>query len=759
VIGDFLLGLRLAVGGSRSSGAVLLRLAMTTIGIALVVTVLLPAASIGNVVNARADRVAGMVAESSERPEIDPLYEVTWYAKPHGQYVVVHAVAASGPATPVPPGLSALPGPGELVVSPAVAEQLNSPGGGAFRDRLSGRVVGVIGKPGLGDANDLAVWAGAPLGELRTDPAVEAIYGFGKPSDGFSVNASLIIILLPVLVGLLLPLLVFVTTASRMGAAQRDRRLAALRLIGVDARQIHRVAAAESLLGALAGVVAGGILFVLLRPWLGSLNLFGIQVFADDFTPPWLLVALIVVLVPGLAIGAALFGLRHTIVEPLGVVRQGRQARRRMGWRWTITGVGAVLLAFSAYGGSANADDGVLIALTAGCALLLVGVAVLLPWLVERVANRLHGGPPSWQFAVSRLQVDSGTSSRVVSGLVVVLAGAIMIQVLLSSTATVRADQDTSVVSRASVPVSVDTSSQRQSEVLTKIRAVPGIDRAEAVQSFTAQYADGRQARQYVQVEIGSCAALALRANLGSCTDGDVFAVDAPAGQVRVTSHSGRPEGPLWTIPSTVRHLATGQAAEGVDVLATTKAVQGLRLPGDRVTVYVGGQGTVEELSDRVSAAVSSLGWQAVSSLTDLSQSTDGTQDAAMRKFRAPLLAASVFVLMVAALSLLILSVEQITERRRALAALSAAGVPFGVLARTSFWQTALPMGIGLVLAVGAGIGLSTPILGIAGISLSIDPAVIAGLAGAAVLAVLLVTACTLPLLRQATRVESLRAE
>ena len=50
----------------------------------------------------------------------------------------------------------------------------------------------------------------------------------GAPSAGLKVDTGLLAILTPAIVALLLPLLVFVTTASRMGAAQRERRLAAL---------------------------------------------------------------------------------------------------------------------------------------------------------------------------------------------------------------------------------------------------------------------------------------------------------------------------------------------------------------------------------------------------------------------------------------------------------------------------------------------------------------------------------------------------
>ncbi|EXG79616.1 FtsX-like permease family protein [Cryptosporangium arvum] len=57
----------------------------------------------------------------------------------------------------------------------------------------------------------------------------------------------------------------------------------------------------------------------------------------------------------------------------------------------------------------------------------------------------------------------------------------------------------------------------------------------------------------------------------------------------------------------------------------------------------------------------------------------------------------------VAAGGLLVATAEQILERRRTLAALTAQGTPTGVLARALLWQTALPLIPGVVLATAVG--------------------------------------------------------
>ncbi|MFI5610709.1 FtsX-like permease family protein [Amycolatopsis sp. NPDC051903] len=763
MIADLLLGLRLAVGGGRMSGQALLRLAMTAVGIGLVVAVLLPAASVNSVVSAREDRAAATTPTTQPVPGVDPLYAITWSAEVGTQFVRITSVAASGPHAPVPPGLTELPKPGELVASPDVVRALTGPDGASFRSRLPAAPSATIAKPGLVDAGELTAWYGTTLDDVKSSDQAKKIYGFGGGQPPrFAVTATVLVALLPVVVALLLPLLIFVTTASRMGAAQRDQRLAALRLLGVDARQIRWVAAGESLLGATIGVVLGVVLFVLIRPALGSLDLFGYRVFGEDFVPSWPLAVLVVLLVPALAIGAALFGLRRTIVEPLGVVRQGKPVRRRMWWRWVLTGLG-VLLTGAAYATDpGNANAALMVALTVGSALLLIGVTALLPWLVELVAGKLRGGPPAWQLAVRRLQLDSGTPSRVVSGLVVVVAGSILLQVLLNSTlAASKSELDSTPVWPGAAPVSVATDAATAPEVQRRVSAVPGVEHAGTVLQSSV-VGTSSAGDQWAGAEIGSCAALALRAQLPSCVDGAVYAVDdpgrpLPAGSVHFSAGSSAGDGPVWTIPAHVTHVPSTSAARWLagSFLITDGAVAGIPVPTVLPSVYVTGQGSPADLADRVSAAVKGLTWR-VETRTDAEPAAPA---GIVATIRAILLTASLFVLAVAALSLLMLAVEQITERRRALAALSASGVPLGVLARSSFAQTALPVVIGVALAVVAGTGLTLPILRAADIPVKLDGGLIAGMAGAAVAAVLVVTACTIPLLRQVTRVESLRAE
>ncbi|WP_235190977.1 FtsX-like permease family protein [Amycolatopsis rifamycinica] len=758
-MGDLALGLRLAVGGGRMSGAALLRLAMTAFGIALAVAVLLPAAAVHHLVGAQAERKAAIAQVTQPRAGVAPLLVHRWYASAGDEFVNVAAVAATGANSPVPPGLGRLPAPGELIVSPELAAKLAAPGGGSLKAQLPGHVAGLIAREGVAGAGDLSAYYGVPAAQIEAEADGRKVYAFGLPYTGLGLSAITLGVILPIAAVLLLPLLIFVITASRMGAAQRERRLAALRLVGLDSRQVKRVAAAESLVGAVIGLAAGIGFFAVLRTFVADILPFGLRIFPEDLVPSWPLVVVIVLLVPGLAVGSALFGLRRTIVEPLGVVRQGKPVRRRMWWRWALTAIGVLFLAATLVFERGSGDTPAALALSVGSVFLLVGVAALLPWLVERLVERLHGGSPSWQLAIRRLQLDSGTASRVVSGLVVVLAGTILIQGVVASLASGDARQ-AAPDGVAAAPVRVDTTAAHEAEVGRLVSAVPGVTGVHPARNLT--FRSGEE-RNYVVV--GDCVVLRARANIGACSDGDVFSLvspggSAPTGKLRLQGYSRGEDviGPEWTVPAGVKVVQAADAA-GDSLLVTPGALGGRTLPDSSVVVYVSGTGDVQALTDNVARAVNPLAWNASAGKSDYLDDFRARDRQMVESFRSVLITASLFVLAVAAMSLLMLSIEQISERRRPLAALSAAGVPIGVLARGSLWQTGIPVVVGVVLAVAAGLGLTAPILRLAGRPMIIDVPVLLALAGATVAAVLLVTGLTMPLLRQVTRWDNLRSE
>ena len=79
------------------------------------------------------------------------------------------------------------------------------------------------------------------------------------------------LVLSVVALALLMPVLIFIGTATRLSAARREQRFAAMRLVGATPRQTSVIAAVESAVAAAAGIVIGFGLFFVLRILLAAI--------------------------------------------------------------------------------------------------------------------------------------------------------------------------------------------------------------------------------------------------------------------------------------------------------------------------------------------------------------------------------------------------------------------------------------------------------------------------------------------------------
>ena len=203
-----------------------------------------------------------------------------------------------------------------------------------------------------------------------------------------------------VFVVLLMPVAVFIATAVRFGGERRDRRLAALRLVGADSRMTRRIAAGEALAGAVLGLVLGAGFFLVGRQIAGSVEILDVSVFPSYLDPTPALALLVAVAVPAAAVVVTLLALRGVVIEPLGVVRTAKPPRRRLWWRLLLPLAGLGLLYPMIGQGRTNGEFNQYM-VTGGVILLLVGITALLPWLVEAVVARLGSGrsPGNWPSA------------------------------------------------------------------------------------------------------------------------------------------------------------------------------------------------------------------------------------------------------------------------------------------------------------------------------------------------------------------------
>lgn len=793
---DIALGLRLAVGGSRGFGTAWVRLAVGALGVALALVLLLGAASIDGMREARSARQsAAEPAHGLVIDGVDPLYLDKRWTQFEGRSIDGQWLYPSSATSPVPPGLARNPRPGEVMMSPAMAELLDSEDGALLRPRFDGlRRAGEVDDAGLVTPGDLLFYVGTDASLRRAYERwhsqdghdgiageTVAVYAFGGAVRDIPLPTFLVLLVIVGTAVLLVPVLVFVASSTRIAGAERDRRLAALRLVGADARQVRRIAAAESLLPAVLGMALGGALFLLIRPLVEGFRFMGVSVFAEDIRPSAPLVAVIVLAVPAIAVLTALVAMRRTVFEPLGVTRAGKPSRRRVSWRLVVLAAGVLLLIFPQQAWSVvprafdELGESWRNAVVAGTCLLLFGIGLLLPAAVEAAIARVRGGAPSWQLAIRRLQLDSGTSSRVISGVVIVLAGAIGLQLVLASAAAeVRrsAERVTSGYSSGhGVMLSGDGAVLEAAA--ERVRKMEGIVGASRVSTGYFSTEDGDEARAVV----AECAVLTRLAGTADCRDGDTYLrrysendhAVIHAGQLPGTRLSpgerASAAGRMLTIPPDAVYVDGGNGLwefEG-DLLLTPSAARSL-FDVDRLSslVFVSGpavEGAVTtEAMERMRNAI---GLRTPPPWISGGATPDGYIDAA-RDFidiRNILLALSVFVLVVAALSVLVTAVEQVRERRHALAAIAASGVGFGTLARSILWQSAVPLGVGTVLASLGGGLLGHLVLRLANTPLAIDWVPLAATIGAAVLLVMSVTVLSLPMLRAAVSVRNLRTE
>ncbi|WP_439379856.1 FtsX-like permease family protein [Amycolatopsis lexingtonensis] len=723
---DFALGMRLALGGGgvRTAWA---RLALTAAGVGLGVVVLLAATSLPHMLGARADRSAGRMAVAGAVAGVDPVYAAERGDEFRGRGLQGYLVQPTGARLPAAPGVARLPGAGEAVLSPALAALLQSPEGELLRPRFPQRVIGTIGDAGLTGPNELYFYVGSAT--VAAQPDAVAVGGFGGEPGRRGLDPLELLLVVVGATTCLVPVFVFVVTSTRLAAAARDRRLAALRLVGADRGQVRRIAAGEALLGSFAGLLAGGALFLLVRVLVPRITVSAFRggIFAADVVPDWRLGVPALLALPLLACAAAVFALRRVVVEPLGVVRRGTRVRRKLWWRLLPAVAGGVLLAVRA-----GAGDALDPAVIAGVVLVLTAVPLVLPWLVERVAGLLHGGSPAWLLAVRRLQLDSATAARLVGGIAVVLAGSIALQGVYA-----RAESDQPPARDVQVLATAFATSLADVRAFTT--ALHALGDVEVQTRGLVRNAAGEES----SLVVGTCAEFAI----AGCRDGDVYATGpgAPGPGERVRFAHGI-DAPQWMVPADRYHVRTG---EGSGLLVTTGALAtatGVELSTNAKIPAAG--------PDVVEAVRNIVGWNGI--VASLGTERSGTYALITRV----LSVGSVLVLLLAAGSLLIAAWEQLRERRRSLAALMANGVGRGVLARSLLWQLAIPVVVAVFVAVLAGVGLDWLLLTwVMHRPMVLDLATIGVLTATAAAAVLVVTAVTLPMLWRTGSPEQLREE
>jgi hypothetical protein len=410
------LGLRLTL---RSGREPLVRLLVTAAAVAVGVVIMLAVLADFHAFTATNDRPAwestqgqpAVTAAPAAHAELwnfsDDIYQ--------GQTIERLDVAALGPGAPVPPGVSRLPAAGEYFASPALAALIRRVPPGELGDRFPGRLAGTIGHQALTGPGELVVFVGYPPAKLAGLPATTLVRSIAvHPGrqlwtsyfrDAFAVGAA----------AFLFPILVLVGTATRLAAARREERYAALRLAGATAGQIGVISAVEAVVSSLLGSLAGAGIFVLLRPALAGTAITSARYFPALVTPTARGYLAVLVAVPAASALAAQLSLHRVRISPLGV-RSRVTPPPPSAWQLAPLLAGLALLVTGLLLTSHQAIGG---PVYPGLIVTMAGLVAAGPWLTSRAARLLSRAPGAAPLlAARRLADDPRAAFRSVTGLV-----------------------------------------------------------------------------------------------------------------------------------------------------------------------------------------------------------------------------------------------------------------------------------------------------------------------------------------------------
>ena len=772
---DLAMGVRFAFGGGREGWV---RAVLTAVGVGLGVALLLLTTALPNALSerdARGNARQDFTYSGKRLPKADNTVVVADTSTEfRSKDVRGRLLEPEGAKAPLPPGIATFPAVGDMVVSPALDKLLKSDSGKLLRERLPYRITGTIADKGLIGPAELAYYAGGKgLEGRQSGGTVERIDYYG-PSPGSrpeELDPVLLLLILIVFVVLLLPVAVFIAAAVRFGGERRDRRLAALRLVGADGGMARRIAGGEALAGALLGLVFGTGFFLAGRQLASLIDVRDISLYPSDLNPSPALALLVAVAVPAAAVLVTLLALRGVVIEPLGVVRKAKPPRRRLWWRLLLPLAGLAMLYPMTGKGDSNGNFNQWLVI-GGTVLLLVGVTALLPWVVEATVARLNSGSVSWQLAVRRLQLSSGTAARMVNGIAVAVAGAIALQMLFSGVQGNYTKPTGNDLNRAQMEISIGSGTPL-AEADRKLAHTKGVSGTSAI----SQTSIGERAKNpdhEREVAVGSCAELREVAHLTACRNGDIFRItggeaEAAAGTEQLaraghtvyfnpTYDGTMAAAPVaWRMPAGVktathREDPTGYARDGL--LITSGALPANAVKGLSQRVFVTLDQSVPDATDYARNTVATM-----DPLADVFVMSANDESPQFRSIRTGLFIGAGCVLLLIGASLLVSQLEQLRERKKLLSALVAFGTRRRTLSLSVLWQTAIPIGLGLVLATVVGLTLGAVLLKMSATAIRIDWASVLAMSGIGAGVVLGVTLLSLPPLLRMMRPDGLRTE
>lgn len=238
--------------------------------------------------------------------------------------------------------------PGEYYLSPALKKAIDEHPTDDILARFGrfNKYLGTVPEKYLATPDSLLIISGVDVKEVKEhEERYDKIYRSGF-DDSTPYGAASIIVLSVGGAILLFPIIVFVSVATQLGATQREKRYAALRLIGATKRQVNRILILESLLASAVGIAIGLIGFWSFQAPLLNFRINGERMWPSDMRLSVLQHLVIIALTLGLTAFINWRRMRRAQISPLGVSHTLEKVKKLRIWRVIILAIGLGLFAW-----------------------------------------------------------------------------------------------------------------------------------------------------------------------------------------------------------------------------------------------------------------------------------------------------------------------------------------------------------------------------------------------------------------------------
>ncbi|MBW1603379.1 hypothetical protein JJV70_14965 [Streptomyces sp. JJ66] len=378
---------------------------------------LLAALSMSHIIEQRIHRAEARspyhLYEENAQPE---KHQVVWTPRtgsldgqPVGRFIIG---VPDQPRTPLPPGVSAWPEPGQSVVSPALKAELadTSP---ALVKAQYGQVAGTIADAGLLHPDERVAYVAVPVGDVAEPNPVD---GFGTPPNPELYGSlgevprlagPVKTLLMVATVAICVPLAMLVLGSSALLRERRRRTLASLELLGAAPTTVRLITAAEVTAVALVGWTLGVAATPRLMRAAASLPPEPAAWFPGDVALRWIPALGTMVFFVTAAVITALRGTHHP--HRTG----GRPQRRWLRLAPAVVGMsGLAVIAVFPWEADATPKTWVVYAGIAALVVAVTGLAWAGPVLVQAAGRKLsRSGTPWLALGSGRLAADPHTGT------------------------------------------------------------------------------------------------------------------------------------------------------------------------------------------------------------------------------------------------------------------------------------------------------------------------------------------------------------